>query len=133
VQWVGTCTDIDDQKRAHAELESRVATRTAELAKSNEDLRLENGERERMAESLRESNEKFQLLVDNITDVFWIRSPDMRELLYISPAFERIWGRPAACLIANPQQWPHFILAEDRERVPGCLRQAHGRRTHVGN
>ena len=38
---------------------------------------------------------KFQLLADNITDAFWIRSADMREVHYVSPAFERIWGRTA--------------------------------------
>jgi len=126
VQWVGTCTDIDDQKVAHAELENRVALRTAELLRVNEDLQVENAERKRMAESLRESNEKFQLLVDNVTDVFWIRSPDMRKLLYISPAFERIWGRPAESLHANPQQWLDFVLSGDRERVQGAFAKLTG-------
>ena len=121
VQWVGTCTDIDDQKCARAELESQVERRTAELARVNEDLRVENAERKRMAESLRESNEKFQSLVDNITDVFWIRSADMRELLYISPAFERIWGRSVKSLYAHPEAWADFILPEDRDRVVGAF------------
>ena len=67
--------------------------------------------------ALRESNEKFRQLAENITDVFWIRSPDMRELQYISPAFERIWGRSRESLHANPQQWADAILPEDRERV----------------
>jgi diguanylate cyclase (GGDEF)-like protein/PAS domain S-box-containing protein len=31
VQWVGTCTDIEDQKQAGYQLEQRVAERTAEL------------------------------------------------------------------------------------------------------
>jgi len=66
---------------------------------------------------LRESNEKFHLLADNITDAFWIRSPDMRELHYVSPAFERIWGRSAETLYGNPQKWSDFTLLEDRERV----------------
>ena len=66
---------------------------------------------------LRESNEKFQQLADNITDAFWIRSPDARELHYISPAFDRIWGRSSESLYENPEEWTEFILPVDRERV----------------
>lgn len=72
----------------------------------------------RLAEkSLRESEAQFRVVTHNITDAFWIRSPDMREVRYVSPAFERIWGRPAAYLYANPQLWASFIVPEDREHV----------------
>jgi two-component system, sensor histidine kinase and response regulator len=74
-------------------------------------------ERKQAENALRESNVKFHLLADNITDAFWIRSPDMRELLYISPAFERIWGRSTESLYANPHLWADFTHPEDRERV----------------
>jgi PAS domain S-box-containing protein len=74
-------------------------------------------ERKKTENALRESNEKFYQLADNITDAFWIRSPDLREVHYISPAFERIWGCPPESLYTNPQQWTDFILPEDRERV----------------
>ncbi|HMJ57760.1 MAG TPA: ATP-binding protein [Gemmatimonadales bacterium] len=67
--------------------------------------------------ALRESNEKFHQLADNITDVFWIRSPDLREVQYVSPAYERIWGRPVEPLYADPQKWMEYILPEDRDRV----------------
>ncbi len=67
--------------------------------------------------ALRESNEKFHQLAENITDVFWIRSPDMREVQYLSPAFERIWGRSRESLYANPQLWAEAILPQDRDRV----------------
>jgi len=73
--------------------------------------------RKEAAMALAESDEKFRQLADNITDVFWIRSPDMRKLHYISPAFERIWGRPMASLEANPRQWVDFIVPEDRDWV----------------
>lgn len=67
--------------------------------------------------ALRESDEKFHQLADNITDVFWIRSPDMREVHYVSPAFEKIWGVPVGTQFDDPKQWIDFILPEDRERV----------------
>jgi len=74
-------------------------------------------ERKRTEDALRESDQKFQQLAANITDAFWIRSPDMRHAQYVSPAFERIWGRPVESLYANPGQWSEFILPEDRARV----------------
>jgi two-component system sensor histidine kinase/response regulator len=81
--------------------------------------------------ALRESNENFRLLADNITDAFWIRSADMRELHYISPAFERIWGRSPESLYADPQQWVDLVLAEDRDRVVGVFATLTGEASSV--
>jgi len=74
-------------------------------------------ERKATENALRESTDNFHLLANNITDVFWIRSADMREVLYLSPGFERMWGVSADTVYANPQHWTDFIVAEDRERV----------------
>jgi len=74
-------------------------------------------DRKRMEDALRESDQKFQQLTANITDVFWIRSADMRHVQYVSPAFERIWGRSIESQYANPGQWSEFIFSEDRARV----------------
>ncbi len=76
--------------------------------------------------ALRDSNEKFQQLADNITDAFWIRSPDMQTVHYVSPAFERIWGRSSDSLYADPEQWTNYILPEDRERVQTGFRGLTG-------
>jgi PAS domain S-box-containing protein len=67
--------------------------------------------------ALRESYDTFHQLADNITDVFWIRSPDMRQLYYVSPAFERVWGRPVATLYEDPQRYIEFTHPADRERL----------------
>jgi PAS domain S-box-containing protein len=117
VQWVGTGTDIDDQKRARTDLEEKVAERTRELFSSNVALVAENAVRRKTESDLRAGNEKFQQLADNITDVFWIRSPDMTKVEYVSPAFEKIWGRSIASLKAEPHKWADFIFDGDRPRV----------------
>jgi PAS domain S-box-containing protein len=74
-------------------------------------------ERKLAENALRESDAQFRVISENITDAFWIRSPDMREVRYVSPAFQRIWGRPAQYLYGAPHKWIDFIVPEDREHV----------------
>jgi PAS domain S-box-containing protein len=97
-------------QRTRALLESKVQERTSELTNEIE-------ERKRVEETLRESEEKFHQLAENITDVFWITSPDRQKIFYISHAYELVWGRSVAELYAQPQQWLEAILPVDRERV----------------
>jgi two-component system cell cycle sensor histidine kinase/response regulator CckA len=72
-------------------------------------------ERKRSEDALRESNEKFHQLADNITDVFWVTSTDFKVMYYVSPGYELIWGRSAESLYAHPHQWVESILPEERE------------------
>ncbi|MBI5185746.1 MAG: PAS domain S-box protein [Nitrospinae bacterium] len=48
--------------------------------------------RKKAAAALANSEERFRQLVENIREAFWIRSQDTGEMLYISPAYEEIWG-----------------------------------------
>ncbi len=68
----------EELRRMGEELEARVIKRTAELARANEELRTENAERERVEVAWRETEQKFRQLADNITDVFWMTSPDFK-------------------------------------------------------
>jgi two-component system, cell cycle sensor histidine kinase and response regulator CckA len=107
----------DELLRLRDELEVRVAKRTSELAEANEALRTENTDRKQAEETLRESEEKFLQLADNITDVFWVTSPDLKAIHYISPGYELVWGRSTESLYNHPHQWVEAILPEERERV----------------
>jgi two-component system, cell cycle sensor histidine kinase and response regulator CckA len=104
-------------RRKMDELEGMVAERTGELQRINHTLKTEVAEHQRAEETLRESEEKFRQLAGNVTDVFWMTSPDLSKVLYVSPAYERVWGRLAASVYAHPTEWADAILPEERERV----------------
>jgi len=74
-------------------------------------------ERKRSEASLREIEEKFHQLADNISDVFWICSVDFKTMHYVSAGYQQIWGCSVESLYANPHQWIESILPEERERV----------------
>ncbi len=85
-------------------------------------------ERKEAEEALRTSEERFRQMADNIDEVFWMTDLAKKEMLYISPGYERIWGRACADLYANPRTWAMAIVPEDRARVmaAAAARQATG-------
>ncbi|MBL9214062.1 MAG: PAS domain-containing protein [Opitutaceae bacterium] len=72
---------------------------------------------QRAGRKLRESEERFRQLAENINEVFWVTDLAKQAMLYISPAYERIWGRTCASLYAEPRTWIDAIHPEDRDAV----------------
>lgn len=66
---------------------------------------------------LRESEERFRQLAENINEVFWISDPEKNQLIYVSPAYEKIWGLTCDSLYQAPRTWFDSIHPEDRQRV----------------
>src|SRR6267378_1716976 len=85
-------------------------------------------ERKKAQQALAESEFRFRQLTDNITEVFWLTDPFKSEMLYISPAYEKIWGRSCQALYASPRDWVEAIHPEDRQRVleAAVAKQARG-------
>ncbi len=84
-------------------------------------------ERKSAVEALRSSEEKFRQLAENIREVFWIMSPAEGQMLYVSPAYEQVWGRTCDSLHRNPESWKESIHPDDADRAHQCfLRQRQG-------
>lgn len=65
----------------------------------------------------------FYKLAERSQDVFWIRDRDYRTQIYISPAYETLWGRTCESLFENGDSWLDSLHAEDREQVEYDINQ----------
>ncbi|NEQ20782.1 MAG: PAS domain S-box protein [Microcoleus sp. SIO2G3] len=72
--------------------------------------------------ALQESELRFRQLADNISQVFWVATPDLSQMLYVSPACERVWGRSQASLYEQPDSWLDAIHSDDCDRVVAVLK-----------
>lgn len=71
-------------------------------------------DRKQAEASLRESEERFRQLADNINEAFWVLDPGRKQILYVSPAYERIWGRTCKSLYQSRSLWLDSIHPDDR-------------------
>jgi len=74
-------------------------------------------DRKQAEQALRASEEKFRQLAENIREVFWMMPPAANEMLYVSQAYEQVWGRTCDSLYRNPMSWAEAIHPDDRERA----------------
>lgn len=84
-------------------------------------------ERKRTEEALRESHEIFLQIAENINETLWIFDMDRGEPVYVSPGFERIWGRSVESAYADPAAFLECIAPADRRRVNGPSHPRNGR------
>jgi PAS domain S-box-containing protein len=67
--------------------------------------------------ALRESEERFRQLAENIKEVFWVTDPVNNKKLYISPAYREIWGRDPIKTGSLSQSWLGLLHGDDHARV----------------
>ncbi len=64
-----------------------------------------------------DAEERFREMAENIRDVFWVCAADTGKVLYVSPAYEGIWGKPPDSLFSKQGEWPESVVEEDRNEV----------------
>jgi two-component system, cell cycle sensor histidine kinase and response regulator CckA len=63
-----------------------------------------------------QSEERFRELAENIDQVYWMLDLETERILYVSPAFEKVWGCDSAALCRNRAWLVETVHAEDRDR-----------------
>ena len=118
---VRTHLELDQMRR---QMEGLVQQRTQELQNKTERLEIEVKARQAATARLKASEQNYRLLVENIHEVFWIGSKDWKKIHYISPAYEKVWGRSCESLYADPKSWMDSVEHQDLEKVTKVVESA---------
>jgi len=73
--------------------------------------------------ALRQSEEQFQQITQNLQHLLWLRDFETRSLIYTSHAFEKIWGQPVEQISDNPRALLDIVHPEDRERFSTAMQR----------
>ena len=77
----------------------------------------------RSQEALTDSEERFRQMAESIQDAFFLLDADTNRLLYVSPAYEQIWGRSCESLYANPKLRSEAVHPDDRASTDDKFRK----------
>jgi diguanylate cyclase (GGDEF)-like protein/PAS domain S-box-containing protein len=70
---------------------------------------------------LSEREQLFSALLVSVNAVLWAFNWETRQVLYVSPAYERIFGRCADLLLSDYRQWRESIYPDDLEYAERSL------------
>lgn len=72
-------------------------------------------DRRKTEDALRESEVRFRQMAGSLGEVFWLTETDPERSLYVSPAFETVWGIERKELRADPRAWLRAVHPDDRD------------------
>ena len=89
--------------------------------KELEILIAENRQLKQQLREVKEREERFRQIADNVREVFFMISAETDEILYISPAYEEVWGRTCESLYEDPESWLMAIHPDDSGKALATL------------
>jgi len=89
-------------RRAYAEIELRVQERTLSLQESNRRLEREVAERQRVEEALRQSERKYRVLIESLSEVVYRVSLPDGACEYMGPSAILVFGYTPQILMSEP-------------------------------
>ena len=71
----------------------------------------------RVQRALQESERRFRLMAETIPEIVWTESVTPRLMLYMSPRYEQVWGRPLGEVEQDPNAWIEAVHPDHRDDV----------------
>lgn len=104
-------------KRAREILQQELTSQTKDLATLAKEIQIRQRELQATLSALQESEHRFRQLAENIHQVFWMFDTKNYQMLYISPAYEQIWGQKCQNLYEEARSFVDNIYPDDQWRV----------------
>lgn len=67
--------------------------------------------------AMKESEERFRLFVDEVTDIIYFISLNPERVLFVNPAFEKILGISPDEILNNPRRFFDYVHPDDRQEL----------------
>jgi PAS domain S-box-containing protein len=83
-------------------------------------------ERAKVESTMRERDERFRQLADNMREVFFVVDAQFRATLYVSPGYEIVWGVPCSTLYDRPGSFIESVMPEDVSVVMENIARVQG-------
>ena len=93
-------------------------------------LRINEEEQSRTQQAVREAEQRFQHVAENMREIFWVTDLGNSRVMYVSPGYDQVWGRSTQSLYDKPRSWTESIHPDDR---PGVIDSLEKRREGVFN
>ncbi len=104
---------LEALQKAHNELEMRIGERTLELSQANDRLKQEIFERERMEEALRDSEDKYRVLVNRAGEGIFVAQNN--KVVFVNPTCSELTGYSEQELLSKP--FIELIHPDDSEMI----------------
>lgn len=72
---------------------------------------------------LKEREQLFSALLASVNSVLWAFDWQAQRMVYVSPAYERIFGRSAALVLADYNEWRNCIYPDDLDYAQSTLQE----------
>ncbi|HIK12049.1 MAG TPA: PAS domain S-box protein, partial [Oscillatoriaceae cyanobacterium M33_DOE_052] len=118
--WVG---ELANRRKDGTEFTTKAQISGIEIAGKQSWISVQEDitDRRRIEIEMRESEERFRQMAENIASVFWMTDPDKNQMIYVSPAYEKIWEQSCESVYRDPMTFLNPIHPEDRELVISAL------------
>jgi PAS domain S-box-containing protein len=101
----------------HSVMQAIVDKKTALLQQAVDALHEEVRDRVDAQRSSNTAREPFQQIAAALPDVLWLIDVIEERILYVSPAYEKVWGRSCQSLYAHSHSWLDAVHPDDNDRA----------------